>query len=153
MKIENANPFGTLSAERLAAFERELGGKLPASYRAFLLAYNGGKPIPCHFLISEAEGTDLLDNVYGLHDGPAYARLDAAWEVYKGRIPAALLPIADDPFGNVICLGRFGAYAGKVYFWDHELELDRRSPFGNVTLIANTFTDFLAALRDPEDDL
>lgn len=62
----------------------------------------------------------------------------------------------DDPFGNAICLGISGNERGKVYFWDHEMEPDddwdgRLETAGNVQLIADSFTEFVAGLA-PNDD-
>lgn len=152
MQVENTNPFGTLSHERLEAFEQEIGCTLPLNYRTFLLTHNGGMPVPSAFSISDEEGETCINEIYGLHDGPSYARLDEMRQVYRGRISEALLPIGDDSFGNVICLGIAGQHQDKVYFWDHELEFDRESMFDNTTRIADSFADFLALLREPSDE-
>jgi len=64
----------------------------------------------------------------------------------------------DDPFGNAICLGIAEKYRGRVYFWDHENEPDEElwdgevDTAGNITLIANSFTDFVAGLQELEDE-
>jgi hypothetical protein len=65
----------------------------------------------------------------------------------RGRIPVDLLPIATDPFGNLLLLGMSGPRADKVYFWDHNTGGD------DVTLIANSFDDFLALLRPLPDEM
>ncbi len=76
---------------------------------------------------------------------------------YQGRIPDDLLWIADDPFGNAICIGIRGRYFGKVYFWDHEREPDEKTwdgsveTAGNIQFLANSFRQFVAGLK-PEDD-
>ncbi len=43
MNVINPNPYGRLKNERLLAFEEQLGGHLPDSYRRFLQQFNGGK--------------------------------------------------------------------------------------------------------------
>lgn len=77
------------------------------------------------------------------------------YKVFKGRIKKELLPIAEDSFGNQICIGIKNKYIGKIYFWDHELE---ESFFKSkaITLIANSFNDFLDSLFeyvDPDESV
>jgi cell wall assembly regulator SMI1 len=129
-----------LDRSRLRAFEAQIGATLPEDYRAFLIAYNGGAVSRTHFHISEAEGDSTLASFYGLHDGPTWARLDAAFADYRGRIPAWLLPIAADEGGNAICLGLTGEDRGRIYFWDHECE--GAAPDIAVTRIAPSFRVF-----------
>jgi hypothetical protein len=63
-----------------------------------------------------------------------------------------------DPFGNAICLGVTGRWRGKVYFWDHDSEPDLDEWDGsvdtaeNITLLAHSFTDFVARLRPIDDE-
>ena len=65
--IVDSNRFGTLSPERLATFEQTLGTTLPAAYRAFLLAHNGG-------YVDGAAEIDAVHHVHGIHEGPNWAR-------------------------------------------------------------------------------
>jgi hypothetical protein len=147
--------------DELEAFEADLGGKLPADYRRFLVACNGGY-VGGRFWFKgpTPEGNTAeagVDHIGGFRD-ESYFSLKRRRAVYKGRIPKDLLWIMDDPFGNAICLGIAGKHSGKVYFWDHEEEPDeeewdgRVETAGNVTLLANSFTDFVAGLGEPEDD-
>jgi hypothetical protein len=76
-------------------------------------------------------------------------------EVYDERVPADLIPIADDAFGNNICIGWKGEREGKIYFWDHEDELDENGDFvqdyRNVFLVANNLQEFLDNLITHEE--
>jgi len=148
MKIEDSNKYGVLDQKRLTQFERRLGCTLPAEYRRFLIDHNGGKPLPCDFRISADQGENSLHHVYGLHDGPIYLSLEEAFNTYKGRMPKTMIPFADDPTGNAICLGVGGDDLGKVFFWDHELEAEEvDQPFyGNTSVIADSFGTFLNGL-------
>jgi cell wall assembly regulator SMI1 len=137
VKIEGPNKYGPVTAQRLSKFERALGHTLPDDYRAFLLENNGGTPSPCDFTIGEGDISHVND-MYGLHDGPTHARLDHIRRVYRGRIPGHLLPIADDPGGNEICIGLSDSQRGRVYFWDHET--------GTMEEIAPSFRDFMDGL-------
>jgi hypothetical protein len=148
MKIENSNKYGRLEEKKLIEFEKKIEGVFPEAFRSFILEHNGGKPVPSSFKLSEKQGTDRIHHMYGLHNGPSYCRIDNNWKVYKNRMPKSLVPIADDPFGNAICIGINGNDKGKVFFWDHENEGNKREqPFyGNVQIIAENFQTFLNEL-------
>jgi len=58
---------------------------------------------------------------------PAEGRHESlGWNVdcYDGRMPEGFLPIADDGFGNQICLGHSQNGVPGIYFWDHNDEWD-----------------------------
>ncbi|HEV7369455.1 SMI1/KNR4 family protein [Arenibaculum sp.] len=145
MEIGNSNAYGALDEARLADFEADLGFTLPEDYRDFLLAHNGGTPVPSTF-VSAREGEDRIESLYGLHDGPDHLRLDEMWGIYRRRLPRGVLPVGDDPFGNAICIALAGRHRGRIYFWDHEREPED-DPFEALTALADGFTAFLASLR------
>jgi cell wall assembly regulator SMI1 len=155
MQIKQVNPYGATSPELIAQFEARWGVSLPAEYKAFLLKSNGGASKPNVFEVPEwhAQGSSLL-MFFGVHDDPGYS-LDSACKSYDERVPADLIPIATDAGGNNICLGWKGERKGKVYFWDHEDELDEDGDFvtdyRNVYLVANSLQEFLDNLMTYED--
>lgn len=157
MKTVDSNKYGILDDKRLILFERKIGARLPEEYRQFLIEHNGGKPSPCDFKISETEGEDSLHHFYGLHSGPSYLNLEQAYKNHKGRVPTTMIPFADDPAGNAICIGIGGNDTGKIFFWDHELEVeedDNEPSCQNITEISNSFSGFLNALFewvDPDE--
>jgi hypothetical protein len=147
---------------RLAKFERAIGQVLPDDYRRFLMECNGGYvggrfwfrgPTP------ECKPADAgVHHIGGFQDDSCVS-LEARYERYQGddppRIPRALVWIMDDPFGNAICLGVKGKCRGRVYFWDHEREPDEswngtQASAGNLQLLANSFTEFVAGLGPTE---
>jgi hypothetical protein len=148
--VERPNEFGPLTLDRLLAFEEQIGVIVPEDYRAFLLTNNGGSVVPADFRISEAEGESTLASFYGLHNGPEYARLDAAVADYHGRIPRWLLPIAADEGGNAICIGLAGSARGRIYFWNHNREGEPSD--SAVTAVASSFTEFCAGLFEFGND-
>jgi hypothetical protein len=134
--IEESNQFGRLTAQRLADFEMSLGTKLPEPYRVHLLANNGG-------YVEGARAIYELHHVYGIHEGPEWARFPNMRSLYNGLVPLDLLAIADDPGGNLICLVLRGADRGAVCYWDHERAGE---PDQGVTRLAPDFNAFLQGL-------
>jgi len=156
MRIQNPNPHGPLRESKLNAFEKALGVRLPNQYREFLICANGGRWENRVFRISEEEGESEVHHVFGLHDGPDFCRLDRAWEIVRERIPASLIPIADDPGGNKICLGIRGDRRGKVFFWAHEWGSDHRGhAVQKYTLIeiSGSFASFVQGLKKQSDSV
>ena len=156
MQIDKVNPFGATSREAIAEFEARRGVLLPAEYKAFLLESNGGMPIPDVFEVPGWHGHgNAVMFFYGIHEGEKVDRLDRACQVYDERIPADLIPIAYDANGNKLCIGWKGKRKGKIYFWDHEDELDENGDFvqdyRNVFLVANSLQEFLDSLMTSEE--
>ena len=155
MKIKQSNPFGALRPEDLAAFETRHALQLPEDYRRFLLAHNGGVPIPntIDFVAQGAPTSSDVSAFYGLHAGEAWASLAWHMDIFEGRIPPDGLPIAGDSGGNQYVLIVRGARRGQVFFWDHEGETD---PPGeeNMSLVAASFTAFTGKLYEyvPPDE-
>lgn len=146
---------------KLAQLEVELGVLLPADYRGFLQTCNGGYVGGSLWYKGPTPAGDPADagvhHIGGFRE-ESYFSLEWARECYAGRIPDELLWIMDDPFGNAICLGVPGTHRGKIYFWDHEMEPDPDSWDGqvdtarNVSLIADSFTEFVAGLKPTADE-
>jgi cell wall assembly regulator SMI1 len=143
MKVTDSNKYGELTEGDLESFEKKLGCRLPTEYRDFLLVHNGGKPDPSDFQLG-IEEADSLHHVYGLNT-KNHSDIKNSFNCFKGRIPRQLLPIADDPFGNQICIGISGKHRGRVYFWDHEKETVLRK-FKATTILAASFGEFLNSL-------
>jgi len=144
--IEMYDKFIPTSEERIAAFEEELGRPLPPQHRQFLLLYNGGRLKNDVFDIPD-QGDDLANFFYGIDVG-GYHDLATKMDVFKDRIPNYLLPIANDPGGNQICISLSPDDCGKVYFWDHEKELE---PDQTVIPLADSFDEFIDSLRESEE--
>ncbi|MCX7570161.1 SMI1/KNR4 family protein [Tumebacillus sp. DT12] len=136
MKIEESRT--PLTEEKLDEVQKRLTLVFPAEYRAFLLKNNGGKPTPNTFSFLDRNGEkadSLLDDL----------EVEYTDLLSDERILPHLVPIANDPFGNLICLSVAGEDLGKVYFWDHEIE-PKTAGYENMSLIADSFTEFLNKL-------
>ncbi len=141
---------GGAAEASIAGLESALGHSLPPDYRAFLSTHNGGRPNPAGFRVgppgqsySDAE----VHYFYGI--GTKLSNLEQHIEIYKGRLPAELVPIASDTCGNVIALALSGDRRGAVFFWDHEKETGTDpAGWGNVTEVGPSLDAFLASLAD-----
>lgn len=152
-------PEAPTTNEALDALEARLGIKLVPAHRAWLLQYNGGRPSPNKFRRKDADGGPYTDGVVAwflaVYDGRAenLGLTFRSVHQHAERMPSDLMPIARDPFGNYICIAFRGPNLGKIYFWDHEEELDAPDDHGepsydNCHLIADTFDEFINGLHN-----
>lgn len=155
MSVVIQDSAAPVTEEDLAQAEMHMGRSIPAAYRTFLLVHNGGRPIGAMFEIHGGSGTGKVTDMsrvgwfFGINTGRHYNNLEDVVDVYRGRIPPNIFPIADDPFGNVIGISTAGEQAGTVYFWDHELEVEPgETPHPNSLLfVAPSFEEFLNSLH------
>jgi hypothetical protein len=146
-------------ADEVARFEALIGQALPDDYRRFLIRCNGGYVGGRYwFRGKNPEGREVEAGVHHIGGFREESHFSLLWarDCYAGRIPDALIWIHDDPFGNAVCLGVAGGHRGRVYFWDHENEPDEDwdgsvESAGNLTLLANSFTEYVAGLRELDD--
>lgn len=137
-------PGEKVTLEEVAAFEEKIGHRLPSAYRDFLLAHNGGRPIPAVVDIDDCpSGASEVQVFLGLTGAFESETLEWSWNAFRGRIPERLLPIADDPFGNLFCLSLEGMDAGQILFLDRYEESESRPYF-----VAKDFNEFLSKLRE-----
>lgn len=140
-----------LTVDQVNDFESRLGVTLPIDYKDFLLKYNGGYPRPNAFTFIDnfnKTSNSIVDFFHAIYEGYGEGNLEIDYDYFKSakRIPPNVLPIAGDPFGNLICLSIEGEDKGKVYFWDHETEPQNAS-YENLSLIAGSFADFINILK------
>ena len=144
--IKNAE--APVSSKRLEQVEKKLGITLPPQYRSFLLAHNGGQPVPNQFHYKKEQGpyTDsMVDWFLAIYEGENdnFEEYFATYKIEENRLPDNLVPIAHDPGGNLVCISVSESDVGAVFFWDHE----REEEGNNTHLIADTFDEFLSLLK------
>ena len=139
-----------IAPSAIAAFERSRAITLPASYRAFLQATNGGVPKLSVFPV-QGRPRAPLDNVQSFLGigvpGIPTDELAYAYDLYIGGFPFGIVPIANQDEGNYVCLDLRGGNE-KVVFWD-------KSHFWStgewrekdLYAVADSFDEFLALLR------
>ncbi|NRA62979.1 MAG: SMI1/KNR4 family protein [Pseudobacteriovorax sp.] len=144
-KIENAE---------LDDLEKKYDFNLPNDYREFMITYNGGRLKPQEFIATYKDGSErpsIVDSFLKvIPKGPC--RIESTiinLQILEKRISRDLIPVAETPFGDLICLGVKGKAKEKVYFWNLE-ENDENSTIEDLGLIANSFQEFIDSLYDPE---
>jgi len=151
MTIERKNPYGPLDPLALERFERELSPlHLPVEFRDFVIEFNGAH-FPDSGEFGDLGGTDVGD-IFGLHSGPEYLRLDLAWSDFREFVPRPLLTFAADPYGNYYAMSLDGQNCGAIYFVDHE---DLPTRVDEMPRVASSFSAFLkhagSELAPPEE--
>jgi hypothetical protein len=145
--MENSNR--KLTKEEVEQFEKNNNIKLTEKYKNFLLRWNGGSPEPCLFDISKEQGASVLNEFNGID--AEYNDLEEVIDIYEFRLPEGFIPIADDPGGNVICLGTKAPYGDHIYFWDHEQESDTPDDMSNMYFLASDIDEFLNMLYEDDE--
>ncbi len=137
--------FPAVSSSKLKRLEEVLEVALPPAYCKFLEQWNGGVPRVDGFQ-TESSSDESIDCFLGIGGGKDQPYdLMAFLGEYAERLPEGFLPIAYDPFGNLILLG-LGEESTGVWFWDHELEpVEETDEVENVWRIAPSFEVFLAS--------
>lgn len=161
------NPGPPLTEAQLAAFEAAIAQPLPEQLRAYYLKWNGGQPYP------EAVPQDkaLFVPLKWSPGAPAAAfgdrtpfeglfKIDAdpwidfatLWGARKPRVPAGYLGFADAGGGSMFLIGTTMKNLGRICFWSHPFQADlgqgERPDEGNIAAVADSFADFLLALRE-----
>jgi SMI1/KNR4 family protein SUKH-1 len=133
-----------LQEEDIRSFERKHGLALPAAYKEFLLAANGGRPERDLFTIHGLEGNSFgrIHVFFGLNDPVTSCNLDWNRDVLGDRIPADLLPIATTEGVGKICLCVAGSRTGELFYWDGHA----RAGEHNLYFLADDFASFISSL-------
>ena len=150
-ELKDANPRTTLAA--IEAFERARDLVLPASYKNFLLASNGGVPEAPIFPIRGMELNPVGDvqEFFGIDAEVDTSDLARNYDFYSGRVSAEIVPIACNSMADYVCLDLRDDQE-RVVFWDHR-------PFwgtgewreSDLYHVADSFEEFLGSLRPIED--
>lgn len=142
-----------LNENALQLFEKKIGHRLPEDYRQFLKSSNGGilsDELAFNFTEDGKPSDTVLSEFYTLADDAEFGTLNDAIEVFvhENRMPSWFLPIADDVFGNQICISLANDDIGCIYFWNHEDEAESsdNSKFKNISRISTSFSEFVGIL-------
>lgn len=151
MSVEFRRTGSPVTEPVIRDLESLVGHRLPDDFRVFVLEQNGGVPArEVHTPGPESVGVRAF---FMLDDDPDYSMANAL-EVYTGRYPDGMLPIATDSSSNLILLDLGYVHPGSVWFWNHEEEANDDEPprTDNITKVADTFEEFLTSLTDRLSD-
>jgi len=139
------------SEDTIRKLEQELNVELPDDYRRFLAESNGGRPEPSGFVFQTPDGQSsdsLVDWFLTLNPSEDLYTLSEYRMMYQDRTPPLMLPIACDPFGNLVLLDIGARTKGTVCLWDHEQESMGKLTWENISNVAPSFSDFQESLGD-----
>lgn len=129
------------SDAEIVHFEEALGERLPSDYREFLLRCNGGYTGGALWHCERDVG---VHHIAGFREESSFS-ISAHCDSLREFLPSDVIPIADDPFGNAICLGIRGEKKGRIYFWDHESAED------DPELVSDSFAEFVSKLEKNQE--
>ena len=142
-----------ISLNDILNLEKRVDFTLPESYKNHLLKFNGGRCEPNIFSFNE-NGVITESDVYyfyAIHEGE-YDNLEVDFNDFKieeKRLPNSFFTIAHDSGGNLICMD---AISEKVYFWDHESEVDYSiqgdEVRDNLYFISDSLGEFILSLKE-----
>jgi hypothetical protein len=114
-------PNSNVSEHEVHAFARSHDIRLPERYREFLLATNGGQPVPAAFPISGLADNPVgvIKAFFGLKANIGTEDLDGNLEELQGLVPKGILPIACTDGDDYLVLDLRKAQ-GPVLFWDRK---------------------------------
>lgn len=138
------------SDEEVKKLEEEVGGVLSDSYKRFLLSFDGTLPHKRFFVIGNGD-TSRIHHFFGFEcddDGQCYPKF--VGERYSVET-LKLLPIADDPFGNYICLDISASKDGNgaIFFVEHE---SLNAEYINKTHLSGDYDSFIDALMSSDEN-
>lgn len=157
MKLLNSVSSVTISY--ISELEKKLKIKFPNEFKNFIVENNGGIPeqdmlFDFYDEVSETENTSVIRRFFSIYDDERDENRYDLVKIYKTMviekaISDRLIPIADDPAGNPICLSISEKDFGVVYYLNHEFE-DVDTGFLIQSKISDDFSQFLKDLYEDE---
>lgn len=144
-------PNSKINEELLVDFEKQINANLPKDYRHFLLLNNGGQPDKYEFTVKKYGGS-IFQRFFGFNTPFETDDFYYIVNTFKGRVPDDFLPIGRDMLGNLILIGIRQKYEGKIYFWWHENEGEKKAWLKNIFSISKSFTDFFDNLKEEVEE-
>ncbi|MCG7336901.1 SMI1/KNR4 family protein [Sporosarcina sp. ACRSM] len=155
-----SSKYGCHSEQEIQELEVEMGVTLPSEYKNFLqrfgtLDFDDQEIIfyPAKHLVTHVDiEARTFVNFYGLENDDYDVRVLKAR--YEGRLPDEVIPIAECPGGDQLCIGVKKETIGKIYHWDHHQETMHASSekelWQALVLLHNNFKDFIMSFEKQE---
>ncbi|MCA0174662.1 SMI1/KNR4 family protein [Bacillus sp. RAR_GA_16] len=158
---------GEVDMNLINSVEEKLGFVFPMDYKECVKVNQGGNPVADLFDVSGIER--VFGTLLKINQPDSPSDIVNKYQNLKKMLPKKIIPIANDPAGNLICFDYKGHEESPVVvFWEHEgawekemlmeeeglsEEQAEQKARENVFFVADTFTDFLNSLyEDDEDD-
>ena len=127
----------------LDVLESEAGFQIPDDYKAFMMEYDGETEVPREIAIPGLDDLEVVAEFYSFGDpfSDIHHQLRLLHSVER---IGGVLPIARDDFNNLYTIAILKDQSKRIVFFDQEN--------GSAHVVCDTFTEFLAMLRQPEDD-
>ncbi len=116
--------------------EAELKIEFPKDFVANIKKYDGGYPKPNKITVEGQE--EVLNNLVSFLEEDTSFILDIISDIENFR-DSNLVPIAEDPFGNLFCYS-FRESAYEIVFWSHEES--------SVKHVCNNFEELITMLHE-----
>lgn len=128
--------------DHIKSLEIKYNIKLPQDY-SFYLQHYGNDYIKedYHFIPPEGLSNKInltqfeIDSFYGLYNDEN--NIEDKINFYKDLLPADLIPIADLPGGDLVCIGIKDDTQNKIYIWFHQMDGE------NIYLVSDSFKSFI----------
>lgn len=151
------NSSAKISTLKLSKIEKKLSMRFPEDYKSFIIDTNGGIPekdmlYDFYDEVTETKNTSIIRRFYSVCDENSEYNLERIFNtMYKEQIiEKDMLPIADDPLGNPLCISLKQSEYGTVYYLNHEFE-NVETGFLMKSKIADNFSDFIKSLYTDEN--
>ena len=125
-----------VSDENIKVVETELKIKFPQDFVTNIKKYDGGYSKPNKITVEGQE--EVLNNLVSFLEEDTSFILDIISDIENFR-DSNLVPIAEDPFGNLFCYS-FRENAYEIVFWSHEESY--------VKYVCNNFEELIAMLHE-----
>jgi hypothetical protein len=160
----NSKDIRLENSAKLLKIEEEYHIDIPLEYKEYLCNYKQDffqKDVEFKLMdetLQSGEDTLQLDVFLNLESNNNLALANFI-ERYSHRMPKSLIPIGSCPGGDLICIGVKNENEGKVYFWNHENELEALLLVGenskkdidqywdNLYLVSHSFKEFIEQLQ------
>lgn len=117
--------------------ETELKIEFPKDFIEGIKQYDGGYPIPNKITIEGQE--EILNNLVSFVEADTSFILDIISDT-ENFCDSNLVPIAEDPFGNLFCYS-FGENTCEIVFWNHEDSSVKKH-------VCSSFAELIAMLHE-----
>ncbi len=126
----------TITDEMIQEVMAELNVQLPEDFLTYIRKYDGGYPKLNR--IKVAGCNEVVNNLV------SFCKEDYSYilKIYKETEyfnTLNLIPIAEDPFGNLFCYD-FNDGKGEIVFWNHERFMEKK-------FVCNSFAEFIDKLH------